>query len=75
MSRADEFLPERATSISNLAVAVPTSGAVIGVLLLILLVTVLLIVFVRYIIVIFTNNFDKNNVECVQYSLSITGIH
>ncbi|CAI8030317.1 Receptor-type tyrosine-protein phosphatase delta, partial [Geodia barretti] len=39
---------ERATSISNLAVAAPTSGAVIGVLLLILLVTVLLIVFVRY---------------------------
>ena len=69
MSRANKFLPERATSISSLAVAAPTSGAVIGVLLLILLVTVLLIVFVRY-IVLFTNNFDKNNVWCVEYSVS-----
>ena len=42
------FLPEKATSISSLAVVVPTSGAVIGVLLLILLVAVLLIVFIRY---------------------------
>ena len=50
MHRATSF-KERATGISSSAVAAPTSGAVIGVLLLILLVTVLLIVFVRYIVI------------------------
>ena len=41
------FTKERATSIGSSAVITPTSGAIIGVLLLILLFAVLLIVFIR----------------------------